>query len=442
MRTNDNHGVLVTISVCVALFLVFSQYHIGATAKPKNELDLNGAQLIETFGNGAKKYRTADGAVAIVWADGSWELTLTDETVIQSWLPRGKRSEVRRITHPDGEVESLFADGTKIVKKGGVQTINYPNGRIREIRADGSVWETSAAKRTFYNPQILEFENVKLSVSPKEVVEYKWMLKQGYFRPWISIMSPDEKITTILSEKIKRENDKYEKAVGFEMVGRYKLEIVAYGRYGEEIAANLEVWSGTTPPSNRQVVFYPVVDEKIPLDILEKKFWTLVNETRKKKNVPELPWDSEVAQLSRAHARDMSANDFFGHISPVAGNLARRAIREYGWGSTIYGLPTSPPSEGEPNYIADVINKTASLADAIENLLESPAHRRVLLSPYFTSCGVGVCWSSNRIDKSLLVVTAFLQENRERKNRVASPPIRIFQGISNFHIFGRDEETQ
>lgn len=440
MGSNDNLKVLGVLILSLILLLFFCQHQPTAGVRVPEELNLEGAKLIETFGNGAKRYRLSDGSVAILWSDGSWELTLTDETVIQSWIPRGKQSEIKRITHSNGEVESYFADGTKVVKKGDVQTISFPDGRIMEIRADGSIWETSHAKRTFYNPQILEFENLKTSVSVREIVEYKWRIKPTYSKPWISLMSPDEKIENISADKIERDGDRYAYSIKFDNTGRYKLEIIAFGRYGEEIAANVEVWCGVNPPANRQVVFYPVVDEKTPLDILEKKFWAMVNEVRRKRNLAELRWDSEVAQLARSHARDMSANDFFGHISPSMGNLARRAIREYGWRSTLYGLPTGPPEEGTPNYIADVINKTASLADAIESLLDSPAHRRVLLFPYFTSCGVGVCWSSNQIDKSLLIVTAFLQENRDRKNVVANQPIRVLQGISNFRIFGRDDE--
>lgn len=440
---NDNPKVVIILILLLAILLaIISSHHRLANAFNHNELNLNGAKLLATFGNGAKKYRLNDGSVAIIWADGSWEITLTDETVIQGWLTKGKQSEIRRITRPNGEVESLFADGTKIIRIGDFQAIYYPDGRIREVRADGSLWETSSAKRTFYNPKILEFENVKLLVSIKESVEYKWTLKNGYSKSWISLMLPDEMVETVSPDKIKRNGNKYATTIQFDNVGRYKLEIIAYGLYGEEIAANLEVWCGINPIPNQRAVFYPVVDEKIPRDVLEKKFWVMVNEARKSRNISELPWDSEISQLSRSHARDMATNDFFGHVSPTAGNLARRAIKEYGWRSTIYGMPSCPPSESQPNYLADVINKTASLADAIESLLESPAHRRVLLSPYFTSCGVGVCWNANRIDKSLLIVTAFLQENRNRKNIAANQPIRIFQGISNFRIFGRDDEPQ
>lgn len=438
-RIHISIEIILLFILIAFLLLDFRPIRAGEPA-----VDLGGAQLIETYTNGAKKYRLKDGSEAVVWDDGSTKLTRPDGTMIQTWPGTGN-VEVKRITNPDGTVESFYADGGhKIVRKDGSETMTWPDGRIREIRPDGSVWATSTAHRSLINPDIIAFEDYPEKVKPGDRISLNWKLKPGYADPWVSILLPDGSIRTINAENVRQDNGRFSIELKFDAgPGRYKVEIIAVGKYGNEIAANFPVYAGDAAPKTESPKMYPVADPKTPLDVLERRFWDMVNKTRKEHGAVELPWDVEVAQLARNHARDMAENGFFGHISPTHGNLARRSIKLFGWQTTIWGIPPGPPQPGKPNYIADNISLTNSLADALESLMESPAHRKVLLYPYFTSGGIGMSWGDSGGEKMLYIVTAMLQKNRptaaasKGKRKIQMKP----EG-GGFNIFGRDNEPQ
>jgi|GEM_PF-2220681 len=408
----------------------------------EQSVDFNGAQLLETYSNGARKYRLKDGSEAILWNEGAMRVAHPDGTVIQTWPAEGVNSEVRRISFPDGSVESFFANGgVKTVRKDGTVIMTWPDGHLREVRPDGSVWATSATHRSFVNPDIIALENYPDRVEPGGQVTFRWQLNYGYADPWASILLPDGTIRTINAEDVRRDNGHFSIDVKFDAgQGRYKVEIIAVGKYGNEIAANFPVYAGEAAPRAVTPKMYPVADPKTPLDVLEVRFWDMVNQARRDVGVAALPWDIEVAQLARNHARDMAENGYFGHISPTHGNLARRAIKIFGWQTTIWGIPPGPPRPDTPNYIADDLSRAFSLADALESLMESPAHRRVLVCPHFTSGGVGMSWGDWSGEKTLFIVTAMLQKNRPTQAPKPRPKIRIKTDGGGFHIFGRDNE--
>lgn len=445
-------------------------------------VDLSGAKVIEQYSNGAKKYLLRDGSQALIWSDGSAEITRadganiltwpavgngnetyritfpdgsteshysggavrkkeSDGTVVETW-PGSGNEEIRRITRTNGEVESFYADGARKTKrKDGSEITFWPDGHIREVKADGSIWETSNTAKPLINPDILELQPYPDRIQPGAQVIFSGKLKPGYSSPWASIMLPNGDVRTIREEQVRKDDGRFYIEVNFDAgPGRYKVEIIAVGKYGNEVAANFPVWAGDAGPSAEQPKLYPLADPRTPSDVLEKRFWDMVNNTRKEKGIRELPWDNQVSQLARNHARDMADNGFFGHISPKHGNLARRAVDLFGWQTTIWGIPPGPPRAGEPNYIAENLSLTISLASALEGLMESPAHRKTLLFPHFTSGGIGMAWGDSGGQKMLYIVTAFLQQNRpmarvKRKTITHTP-----QQPTGYHILGRDNE--
>jgi uncharacterized protein YkwD len=343
-------------------------------------------------------------------------------------------------------VESFFYDGSRrVAQKDGSQVMTWPDGRRREVHTDGTVWISSTAKRILINRDIIVLEKYPDRVNAGVSYIYKFKLKRGYSDPWACVLCPNGVIRIILGDNIKRDaKGVYSLKIKFDGGnGRYKVEIILVGRYGNEIAANFPVWVSVAKPKAEKIKMCLVADPRTPLEVLEQRFWKMVNKTRNVNNVSELPWNPEVHQIARNHARDMSQNGFFGHISPTHGNLARRAIKLFGWQTTFWGVPSGPPEAGKPNYIAEDLNRTHSLTDALDNLMESPAHRRLLLCPFFTSGGIGMSWSEHKNEKMLYIVTAMLQKNRPTASTKRKPrpkPKPPPPPDDDFHIYGRDED--
>lgn len=60
---------------------------------------------------------------------------------------------------------------------------------------------------------------------------------------------------------------------------------------------------------------------------LEQRTFELVNEQRNMYGLNELLWNEEVAEIARAHSRDMAENDYFSHTGLDGSNASTRLYR-------------------------------------------------------------------------------------------------------------------
>jgi uncharacterized protein YkwD len=117
------------------------------------------------------------------------------------------------------------------------------------------------------------------------------------------------------------------------------------------------------------------------LDDAAESVRCLVNEQRTARGLDALKRDADLAQAARGHASDMTAREYFSHVSSNGEGLGDR-LRDAGYGG---------PGDGW--YAGEAIGwgtgPRATPANLVQAFLDSPPHRRILLSARYKEIGVG-----------------------------------------------------
>ncbi len=100
---------------------------------------------------------------------------------------------------------------------------------------------------------------------------------------------------------------------------------------------------------------------------------SLINEARQEADLPLLAMNSEVSKVARAHATDMIARDYFGHVSPNKSTVYTRLRKA--------GIEFDRAGE---NLAGDT-----SVAHAFASWMESPSHKGNVLGD-FAKVGIAV----------------------------------------------------
>jgi uncharacterized protein YkwD len=108
----------------------------------------------------------------------------------------------------------------------------------------------------------------------------------------------------------------------------------------------------------------------------EQQLLDLVNKERLKNGMAALRTDPKLLQMARDYGHEMAKNEFFGHISPVSGNLFNRFSKS--------DVRKDWQLAGENLAIS------ATVENAHTGLMGSPKHRENLLDPRYTDVGIGV----------------------------------------------------
>lgn len=107
----------------------------------------------------------------------------------------------------------------------------------------------------------------------------------------------------------------------------------------------------------------------------EKQIFDLTNVIRKRHGLNQLSWHSQTANVAYLHSKDMEENNYFSHVSPTYGSLAKRLEND----DILFTLA------GE-NIAAQYVDGI----EAVEGWLNSKGHRKTLLEKDYTHLGVGV----------------------------------------------------
>ena len=143
---------------------------------------------------------------------------------------------------------------------------------------------------------------------------------------------------------------------------------------GHPVAALVEGW--TRPTMRALASALPGAGPRVAPEptTLEQEMLGLVNAERRKAGLAALRWDGRLAEVGRAHSRDMIARDYFAHTAPGGATVADR-LRQ-----ARVGFLTA----GENLAFAP------TLAIAHQGLMDSPGHRANILRPAFGRLGVGI----------------------------------------------------
>ncbi len=106
----------------------------------------------------------------------------------------------------------------------------------------------------------------------------------------------------------------------------------------------------------------------------EQEMFKLVNQARSEANVPALLIDMELTKVARIKSQDMIDNDYFSHNSPK------------------YGSPFDMMRSFGINYVqaGENIAGNQSVQEAHNGLMNSPGHRKNILSTDYTHIGIGI----------------------------------------------------
>ena len=119
----------------------------------------------------------------------------------------------------------------------------------------------------------------------------------------------------------------------------------------------------------------------------------LVNAERSKRGLRPVTRDGDLNLAARKHARDMVRRGYFSHVSPGGSTLGDRLRAvDYGNGAgwrAGEALGWGTGSLATPNSLVD-------------EWLDSPPHRRILLDPGYRELGVGVAAGEPRERQSSL----------------------------------------
>lgn len=132
----------------------------------------------------------------------------------------------------------------------------------------------------------------------------------------------------------------------------------------------------------------------IDVVLLEKRIHALVNQERKKAGLPTLEWSHVLQGIARGHSRDMATRHFFSHNDPEGHDFKDR-YRQAGFTCSVRAGFLKSLLGGENlawNTLGGRNGRTEEqLAATVVRLwMESPGHRRNILTRHFRREGIGV----------------------------------------------------
>ncbi len=153
-------------------------------------------------------------------------------------------------------------------------------------------------------------------------------------------------------------------------------------------------WAKVIDPANRsigmarvragdgwEVLVSVLVEElELPTDLkaLERQAHRAVNEERRRRGIPELTYSKRLAEIARAHSRDMARRLYFAHQSPE-GNEAADRLLSGGVGYRRVG-----------ENLASNRGAIDPVRTAVDSWMDSPEHRANIVEPGYRETGMGV----------------------------------------------------
>ncbi|MDA8100184.1 MAG: CAP domain-containing protein [Nitrospiraceae bacterium] len=152
---------------------------------------------------------------------------------------------------------------------------------------------------------------------------------------------------------------------------------------------------------------YPPVSRKpkpsVSVSRLEKEIHSLINRERRKQGLSSLAFDDALARVARGHSTDMGKRRYFSHESPQGHDFAFR-YRQAGYqcalrqGATIHlgaeniaqnNLYTSVTTVNGSKFY-DWSSEEEIAASTVKGWMDSPGHRKNILTPFWEKEGIGV----------------------------------------------------
>jgi uncharacterized protein YkwD len=248
--------------------------------------------------------------------------------------------------------------------------------KSREVRV--GVGEASAAGRKLDRIIVVVVSDRAYELEPtprRAPPATRWPVRglaPGWRHLEASVLYPDGAVDDL---DVTSSGDRFEVDVPTgEAVGTVAVSIDGDGPSGPGKLLQLTVEVGQPLPTSIQVLVPPGEEELQDLESAERFALELLNMDRRRYGLPALALDPALAEVARAHSREMRDADFFGHRSPTTG-LHPDRLRAAGYQAS---------ASGENVALND------SLAEAEAALMASVGHRKNILSDRYSHAGVGL----------------------------------------------------
>jgi uncharacterized protein YkwD len=215
-------------------------------------------------------------------------------------------------------------------------------------------------------------ESFPRTVAPGGKLRLVGEIGDRYERASVFATDPEGKV-----QELPMKGRSIDASVGFSAKGRYRLEVMGYGPTGPVVVVNVPIHVGVA--DSEEIASATEMDPSLTVEEAEATLLSLLNEERQKHGLGTVVADPELRAVALAHTLDMTEHGFFGHVSPTTGSPDDRVRRA--------ALRVSKAGE------CVAIEQTP--ARAHRGLLESPAHRAVMLDAGFTHAGFGVAFSTD-----------------------------------------------
>jgi uncharacterized protein YkwD len=128
---------------------------------------------------------------------------------------------------------------------------------------------------------------------------------------------------------------------------------------------------------------------------LERGLFDAINRRRVANGLPALRANPSLVGVARIRSRDMAANGYFAHTSPITGDDAFTLMNAYGvpysWAGENLAMNNYPPGE--------------CVAVADEALWNSAPHRENSLGPRYTDMGVALATTAEGMHYFTVIFT-------------------------------------
>ena len=203
--------------------------------------------------------------------------------------------------------------------------------------------------------------------------------------------------------------------------GALDVQLVGEGPSGPGKVVQLRAYIDQNPPDRLTAAVPADESAQTTFAAAEAYAFQLLNADRARHRKPALLWDSQLAQIARAHSDDMRDHHFFGHQSARTGLPADRL-------KAAHYLTSSN---------AENVAHNGTVFEAQEGLMHSLGHRRNILSAEPTRIGIGIAlviegkrrrlWLTQLFAKPALTWTA---SEVEAAIRLRVAQARAAQGLS------------
>jgi uncharacterized protein YkwD len=245
------------------------------------------------------------------------------------------------------------------VSRIGVGSARRPDGEVLVVALLSSHVETRPV------PRRLELDGT---------VALEGRIRDGFGEPEVFVTRPDGLVERLAVR------EEAGGAISAELrcdrrAGRHQIEITASDRTGSTVLANFPIWCGEAPPEQHSAAI--TIGDAAPVTSAadaEARMFTLVNRDRAAADLPALTLDPRLADVARAHSREMRITGVVGHVSATTGSAADRL--------RVAGIRTG--------LVLENIARAYGVGEAEAGLMNSPGHRANLMSAGATHLGIGI----------------------------------------------------